>query len=70
MNGLHPLLGKPVAVRDENTGQTVVGTLHGLRQAASTKDVQRYEWVLLNDDNGRIELRGNLTIEAKDGDQR
>jgi hypothetical protein len=28
--------------------------------------VQRYEWVRLNDEADRIELRGNLTIEAED----
>ena len=68
MNGLHPLLGKPVMVTDMDTGQTVTGTMYGLRQAARTSlTPQRYEWVLLNDDNGRVELRGNLTITAEDG---
>jgi hypothetical protein len=66
VNGLHPLLGKRVVVTDQDTGQRTTGTLHGLRQAASTSLVQRNEWVLLNDEADRIELRGNLTIEAED----
>jgi hypothetical protein len=60
VNGLHPLLGKRVVVTDQDTGQRTTGTLHGLRQAASTS------LVLLNDEADRIELRGNLTIEAED----
>jgi hypothetical protein len=68
MNGVSPLLGQRVEVRDETTGQTVVGTLRGFRIASGSTGPQRFEWVALwtEDGIGQIELRGSLSITPED----
>jgi hypothetical protein len=69
LNGISPLLGQRVVVRDETTGETVVGTLRGFRMAASgSTGPPRFEWVALwtEDGVGQIELRGSLSITPED----
>jgi hypothetical protein len=62
MNGLYPLLGKSVAVHDPE-GHITEGTLLGIRLKAGLHgQADRFEYVLVETDTGRIELRGDLTL--------
>jgi hypothetical protein len=70
MNGISPLLGQQVQVRDVSTGQVTRGTLRGFRMAASASTgLPRFEWVALwtEDGVGQIGLRGSLSITTEDG---
>jgi hypothetical protein len=64
MNGIYPLLGRPVRVRDEAGHVTVADELIGIRlKAGISGQMDRFEWVMVRVGTEKTELRGDLRIE-------